>query len=142
MLVLKIIGILILIGMAYLFMLNINDYTRQKYQYDFFNVVNFSLIATGYTLGYLGYRWYSTALEQTGDPLNGQLLMLFGGILVAASFYYNSKRVPMDLTIGLGIAQCVLYLPMAYFVVVAIVIAIGWFAQTKPVYSINDCRKF
>ena len=137
MIVLEILGILILIGMSYLFILKINDYTQQKYQYDFFNVVNFSLIATGYTLGYLGYHWYSTALEQAGDPLNGQLLMVFGGILVVAAFYYNSRRVPMDMTIGLGIVQCILYLPMAYFAVIAIVAAIGWSLETKPVYSVN-----
>jgi len=137
MLVLQIIGILILIGMAYLFILNINDYTQQKYNYDFFNVVNFALIATGYTLGFFGYEWYGAALERGGDPLNGQLLMFFGAALVVGAFYYNSKRVPMGLTIGVGIAQCILYLPMAYFTVIAIVVAIGWFLQTKPVYSIN-----
>jgi len=137
MLILKIIGILILIGMAYLFIRKINDHTQERYQYDFFNIVNFSLITAGYTLGYLGYSWYNTALTQGGDQLNGQLLMCFGMILVAVAFYYNSKKVPMDLTIGLGIAQCILYLPMAYFAVIAIVIAIAWFSQTKPVYSIN-----
>ncbi len=137
MLVLKIIGILILIGVAYLFIRHINASTQEKFGYAFFNVVNFSLIAIGYTLGYFGYSWYSKTLHQGGDTLNGLLLMLFGLLFVGAAFYYNSKRVPLDLAIGLGIIQCILYLPMAYFAVVAIVIAIAWFSQTKPVYSIN-----
>jgi hypothetical protein len=135
--VLKIVGVLILIGVGYLVIRTINISTQQKYGYTFFNVVNFSLISAGYTLGYFGYGWYSKALSQGGDILNGELLMLFGAILVGVAFYYNSQKVPIGLALGLGIVQCILYIPMSYFALLAIAIAIAWFSQTKPVFSIN-----
>ena len=138
MLVLKIIGILIVAFLIYLLIIKVNEYTIQKYRYEFFNMANFLISAVGYGLLYFGYKWYMSALEKNQDILNGQILIGIGVILILTVIYYNIKNTSGPIGLVLSLIQAPIYSALAVFSLVALIAAIAFFSETKPVYNIND----
>lgn len=138
MLVLKIIGALVAIFLVYLFVIWINGYTDKKYKYEFFNLGNYFVSALGYVLIYYGHDWYVSALEKNLDILNGQLIMGFGVMLLAGVVYYNIKNTSLSTGLALSVVQLLLYSVLAVVGFLALIMAIGYFSQTKPVYNVND----
>lgn len=82
MLVLSIIGIILAAFLLYLFIDYVNKYSQEKYSYQFFNWGNYIATAVGYALIYFGQSWYWKAFLNSGDTLNGLLLVLIGILLV------------------------------------------------------------
>lgn len=136
--VLIIIGILVSIYLVYLLVIKVNQYTIKKYDYEFFNMANYLISALAYVLLYFGYKWYMSALEKHGDMLNGQILIVIGVILLIGVIYINIKNTSPTVGISLSIVQAPIYSALAVVSVLAIAMAIAFFAETKPVYSIND----
>ena len=135
--VLTILGILVLAALLYVLVLFINKFTEQKYEYTFFNITNFALVTIGYTFIYFGNSWYKSALSTNADLLNGELIMVFGVMFVLSALIYNVKKTSLFAGIGLTLFQYMIYLPLAYLSFLALLVAIGFAAQTKPVYTIN-----
>jgi len=115
MLVLKIIGILIAAFLVYLLIIKVNEYTIQKYRYQFFNMANFLISAVGYGLLYFGYKWYMNALEKNQDLLNGQILIGIGVILILAVIYYNIKNTSGTTGLAFSLIQAPIYSVLAVF---------------------------
>ncbi|HIQ27733.1 MAG TPA: hypothetical protein EYH42_04460 [Sulfurovum sp.] len=115
MLVLKIIGILIAAFLVYLLIVKVNEYTIQKYRYQFFNMANFLISAVGYGLLYFGYKWYMNALEKNQDLLNGQILIGIGVILILAVIYYNIKNTSGTTGLAFSLIQAPIYSVLAVF---------------------------
>lgn len=135
--VLIFIGTIIAILLVWLFVVYVNKYTENKYNYEFFNMTNYGFIAIGYVLIYFGKGWYTSAMLAQQDLLNGQLLMGFGAMLILGAFYYNIKNTSLVFGIGLTVVQCVIYLPLAILAVIAVVAMFSYFAETKLVYNVN-----
>jgi len=138
MLVLKIIGILIAVFLVYLLIVKVNEYTIEKYRYEFFNMGNFLLSAVGYGLLYFGYKWYMNALEKNQDILNGQILIGIGLILILTVIYYNIKNTSGPTGLIFSLIQAPIYSVLAVFAVIALIAAVAFFSETKPVYNISD----
>jgi len=138
MLVLKIIGILITVFLVYLMIVKVNEYTIQKYRYEFFNMGNFLISAVGYGLLYFGYKWYMSALEKNQDILNGQILIGIGVILILTVIYYNIKNTSGPTGLALSLVQAPIYSVLAVFSLIVLIAAVAFFSETKPVYNIND----
>jgi len=138
MIVLKIIGILIAVFLVYLLIVKVNEYTIQKYRYEFFNMGNFLISAVGYGLLYFGYKWYMSALEKNQDILNGQILIGMGLILIFAVVYYNIKNTSRPTGLVLSLVQAPIYSVLAVFSLVMLIAVVAFFSETKPVYNISD----
>ena len=138
MLVVKIIGFLVAIYLVFLLVVKINDYTRDKYRYDFFNITNFTISAIGYALLYFGYIWYMKALDKHGDVLNGQILIGIGIVLLLGVIYLNVKNTSLSAGVSLSIVQAPIYSVLSIIALFVLLASIAFFSETKPVYNIND----
>jgi vacuolar-type H+-ATPase subunit I/STV1 len=116
----------------------VNEYTIQKYRYEFFNMGNFLISAVGYGLLYFGYKWYMSALEKNQDILNGQILIGIGVILILTVIYYNIKNTSGPTGLALSLVQAPIYSVLAVFSLIVLIAAVAFFSETKPVYNIND----
>jgi len=137
MLILSIIGIIVGIVLIYGFIIEVNRYTEKTYSYEFFNFANYGISAAGYVLIYYGYHWYEKALNTDQDILNGIILVGIGIILIGVVLYFNIKNTSIKLSILFSPIQQVLYAVFALFGLLAIVLMIAYFAQTKPVFNIR-----
>lgn len=138
MLVVKIIGFLVAIYLVFMLVVKINDYTRDKYRYDFFNMTNFTISAIGYGLLYFGYIWYMKALDKHGDVLNGQILIGIGIVLLLGVIYLNVKNTSLSAGVSLSIVQAPIYSVLSIIALFVLLASIAFFSETKPVYNIND----
>ncbi len=138
MLVVKIIGFLVATYLIFMLVVKINDYTRDKYRYDFFNMTNFTISAIGYGLLYFGYIWYMKALDKHGDVLNGQILIGIGIILLLGVIYLNVKNTSLSAGVSLSIVQAPIYSVLSIIALFVLLASIAFFSETKPVYNIND----
>ena len=138
MVVLGIIIAIVLIIVLYLFIQKINSYSLKKYQYEFFNVGNYVASAVGYVLIFYGHSWYESAVKMNGDILNGILLMLIGIVPILAVVLINIKETSTEFALVLSIVQQILYAALAVIGFFALLIAIAFVMQTRPVYNLND----
>ena len=138
MFVLKIIVFLIALFLVYRFIVEVNEYTMKKYSYEFFNWGNYFASAAGYGFIYFGNNWYTDALKNGGDLLNGELLVLIGFILIVSVVTYNVKMTSILIGLTLSIIQLILYIGFAIAGFFILIMAIAFFAQIRPVYSINE----
>lgn len=137
MLVLKIIGfllgILLIIGLVGV----INKYTEKKYAHEFFSFETYGVSAVGYVALYYGYGWYQSALSKNLDILNGQIIMGLAILLILGVVYYNTKKTSLGISFLLSIFQQLLYAALAVVGFWALLVMIGYFMQTKPVFNVN-----
>ncbi|MBN2248806.1 MAG: hypothetical protein JW682_00510 [Campylobacterales bacterium] len=137
MLVLSIIGIIVGLFFVYGIVIYVNEYTLKKYDYEYFDLVTYGISAAGYVLIFYGNSWYQSALVEDKDILNGILVMGIGVALILAVIYKNFKHTPAKLSIFVTPLQQLLYAVFAVFGFLAVIFAIGYFAQTKPVFDIG-----
>ena len=78
------------------------------------------------------------ALDKNGDWLNGALIVAIGTIILIAVIINNFKKNPAKIAIQGSIAQIILYIPIAYVSIFLIMMALAFFSQIRPVYSINS----
>jgi vacuolar-type H+-ATPase subunit I/STV1 len=136
--VLSIIAIIVALILVGLFVEHSNNYSMKVYGYEIFNAVNFTLSVLGYFAIYFGYNWYMDALKDHGDLLNGVLLMGIGTLLLLGTVYMNIKRTSLRYGLIMSIVTEILYAVATPIVFFALLLAVAFFSQTKPVYNIND----
>lgn len=137
MLVLSIIGIIVGIILVYGIVIHVNEYTLKKYDYEYFDLVTYGISAAGYVLIFYGNGWYQSALAADKDILNGILVMGIGVALILVVIYMNFKNTPAKLSILVTPLQQLFYAVFAVFGFLAVIFAIGYVAQTKPVFDIS-----
>ncbi len=137
MFVLLIIGICLVYVLLYLIIKRVNRYTSDRYNYDFFNIVNLSIISISYVLIFIGYKWYEKALKINSDLLNGQVLIGMGIIILFSVLYINIKRTKFIFGFLMSLVQMIFYIPISLIVLLIIFIVASFFANTRPVYKIN-----
>ena len=109
--VLFILGFLAVIIVLYMIVIWINEYSQKYYEYEFFNVGSFIIIAIGYGLVWYGFTWFNEAVSVGGDILNGQILVGIGVMFVSGVFLNNIKNTSFGFGFVTGIFQLVLFLP-------------------------------
>ena len=138
MIVLGIIAAIIIIALLYLLIIKIDEYAYKVYHYEFFNMEHFIAVFTANLFIYFGHSWYQKAIAQSDDILNGTILMGIGTLIVVFVIYKNVKNTSLPLGLSVSIFQIVLYAAGSFLAFFAIIIAVAFFAQTKPVYNINN----
>lgn len=138
MVVLSIIGIIIALIVVALFVQYTNEYSQSKYSYEIFNVGNFVISVVAYFALYFGNGWYQDALRVDGDLLNGILVIAIGVIAFCGVVYINIKNTSLYYGIIMSIVTEILYAIATPIVFFALLMAVAFFAETKPVYNIND----
>jgi len=138
MVVLSIIGIIIGLILIAFFIQYSNAYSTRVYEYEIFNITNFVMSVLGYIAIYFGNEWYTQALKAHEDILNGELLIGIGTLLLYGVLYINIKRTAPFYGFLMSIVGGVLYLAATPLVFFAFLMALAYFSETKPVYTIND----
>ncbi len=138
MVVLSIIGIVIALILVALFIKVSNAHSVKVYGYEIFNAGNFIVSVLGYLAIYFGNRWYSDALKEHGDLLNGELLMGIGGLFLLAVVYLNIKNTSLLYGLVMSFVMEILYAAVTPVVLFVLFMAVAFFAETKPVYNINN----
>ena len=136
--VLKILGVIVALIVLYAIFTEMNDYSYKKYKYEFFSVAHLLQVIIGYWIIYFGSTLYTDALKHSGDILNGELLMGIGVIVVAIVLYKNFKAVPLSVALLFSAFELALCAPLAVAVLFILIVAVGVFAETKPVYVLNN----
>ena len=138
MVVLSIIGIIIALILIALFIQASNAHSVKVYGYEIFNAGNFIISVLGYLAIYFGNGWYSDALKEHGDLLNGELLMGIGGLFLLGVVYLNIKNTSLLYGLVMSFVMEILYAAATPVVLLVLLMAAAFFAETKPVYNIND----
>lgn len=100
MLVLKILGIIALLGSILATLHFFNEHCDKKFSYRFFTETSFWATAGTLALLIIGNWWRINALELGGDALNGIMVMCIGIVIALGLIYFNFKRT--NLAYGLG----------------------------------------
>jgi len=137
MLVIKIIAILLLALIVYALVDKFNSFTYKKFNYQFFELDRFFIIAFSYALLFFGSVWYKDALRDATDPLNGIVLITIGVVILLTIVYKNFKNT--NFTVGLfgSIFQLVVFAIITPVSIFALVIAAAFAMETRPVYRIK-----
>lgn len=135
--VLSIIAVLVAALTLYGFIITINQYTNNKFSFEFFSWGNYAASAIGYASIIYGYNWYEDVLLKGGDLLNGQLLMSIGALLVLSVVYNNIKKSSLLFGIPMSFIQQMLYIPLTIVGFLALFGLFVFASQTRPVYNIN-----
>jgi len=138
MVVLSIIGIIIALILIALFIQASNEHSVKKYGYEIFNAGNFIVSVVGYLAIYFGNEWYGNALKEQGDLLNGELLIGIGVLLLLGVVYLNIKNTSLIYGLVMSVVTEILYAVATPVVLFVLLMAAAFFAETKPVYNIND----
>ncbi len=133
-----ILGIVIMIVIAILIE-KLDTMVSQNYGgYKFFTIGNFITVFVGYVLIYFGHSWFVKAVAKSGDSLNGIVLICIGLFLVLVVVVKNITNTSFILGFTVSIFQLALFAFGSVFAFFALLMAIAFFAETKPVYNIND----
>lgn len=134
--VLLILGVIAAVIVLIMIVGAINNYSERRYNYEFFNWGNYISSAIGYFLLWYRNTWFNEAVVYNGDLLNGQLMMGIGVMFIVGVLYTNIKYTNFFFGLIIGIFQLMIYLPLALFGFIALVMALAWLSDTKPVYRI------
>ncbi|MCX6075627.1 MAG: hypothetical protein NTW78_01925 [Campylobacterales bacterium] len=135
--VLKIIGVLAGLILLAMFVTSMNAYTQKKYKYEIFNWYNLAAAGAGYAFILFGRSWYLESLNINGDILNGIILIVIGVITLGLVVRNNIRKTSLTFELLFSVVQLALYIPAAVVAFYGLLAAAAFFAQTKPVYSIN-----
>jgi len=137
MLILKILAVLAALYLLYQLAIVVNRYTYRRYNYLFINTITMSTSLGGYGASLFGYFWYTKALHNHTDILNGQILMGIGALLLLYTFYRNIMHTDEIVGVLLTVAQQIIYLVIGALGFILLLIMLLAYAEAKPVYRIN-----
>ena len=137
MVVLTIIGIIVALIAAYIAIQFFNSYSMKKYKYEIFNTTTFAMSFVGYVAIFFGYDWYTSAITQHGDLLNGELLIAIGVIFLLSVVYLNITNTSLFYGIVMSIVVEIFYLVATPPLLIFILLGIAYFSETKPVINVN-----
>ena len=78
------------------------------------------------------------ALKEQGDLLNGVLLIAIGGMLLIVVVFLNIKNTSFVYGLVMSLIMEVFYAAATPVMFFALIMVVAFFADTKPVYNIND----
>lgn len=137
MLVLKILGVGLSLLLLYFLLLKINDYTDKKYSHEFFNEIIAGVYIAIYAAIFIGYQWHLSALNDSGDPLNGIVVIAIGVLIFICTLIYNVKKTKFLFGLVFTFIQAILLIPFCALGAIFILIVVGSYLNAKPVYSID-----
>ena len=137
MLVLKIIGVLAVLFLLAMFVSRMNSYTQKKYRYEIFNWYNLTAAGVGYGFMLYGRSWYLEEVTKGGDTLNGMILFAIGMFIIFMVVRNNIKKTSFKFGLYFSVVQLALYIPASAIAFYGLLMAVAFFAQARPVYSIN-----
>lgn len=136
MFILTLIGILLAALAVYLFIEWFNTYSSKEGKYRFFTAEHTMAFVGSYLMIFFGYQLMQK--QWMGDSLNGAIILAIGVIVLILTLINNFKSTHRSLAIKGSIAQLILYIPITVVGLLILAAAVAFFAQTKPVYSINS----
>ena len=137
--VLAIIGGLIVLYLLYLLVEFINQHSQKAYNYTFFDIGTLAIVSISYYFLYFGYQlWQDVLKSESGDPLNGIILMVIGGIILVLFIVSQISKTSIFVGVPITIFQLLLYIPISFFIIIDLLILFAAMAESKPVYVIND----
>lgn len=134
MFMLGLIGMLLVGGAIYYIIEVFNAYTQKEAKYRFFTMEHTAAMVIAYGLLWIGY----SLTKSSNDPLNGIILMIIGAVVLCFVMLNNFKMTPRRIALQGSAMQLVFYIPITMVIIPIVAMAIAFFAQTKPVYSINS----
>ena len=136
--VLTIIAILVIALAIYFIVKSMNNYTYEKFSYQFFDESSMFMISIGYLAVFFGNELYKSALSSTnGDTLNGAIIIGIGIFLLLIQVLINFKSTNFIFGLFGTIIQFVLLVPITVVGLFALFFAMAFFAESRPVYNIN-----
>lgn len=135
--VLGTIAVLVLLLGVYVLLERLDNYANYAYGHKFFTIDNFILIVVAYLFLFFGHSSYVEALKNSGDLLNGVVLVFIGVGILLYKLYDNMKKTNIVLGIFMTLIQFVLYVVMAVVSVFFMIVFAIFLGGTKPVYVIN-----
>ena len=136
--VLTVLGILVAIGIAMFIIKDTNESSYRRFKKSFYTMENFISSVFGYGLVYFGDQSLHAAIANNGDKLNGQLLMAIGSIFLLSVVIIAIKNTSFLFGILNSILMMTIYLIATPFAILAVILAMAYFSDTKPVYTINN----
>ena len=136
MVVLSIVGIIVALIIAYMAIQAFNRHSMKKYKYEIFNSATFILSFLGYVAIFFGYDWYTSAVAEHGDLLNGELLMSIGIIFLLLVLFINIVNTSLFYGLIMRVVVELFYLVATPPLLIFIILGIAYFSETKPVISI------
>ena len=137
--VLAIIGGLIVLYLLYVLVEFINQHSQKVYNYTFFDVGTLAIVSISYYFLYFGYQlWQDVLKSESGDPLNGIILMAIGGIILVLFIVSQISKTSIFVGVPITIFQLLLYIPISFFIIIALFMLFAAIVESKPVYVLND----
>ena len=114
MLVLEILGVCALAIAIFAALKAFHAHCQDKFGYSFLSTGAF--LATACSLAFLlgGHAWRESALKSHGDALNGLVIMIIGGLIVATLVRLNFVRTNAVYGAGGTVLQLSLFATLAY----------------------------
>ena len=143
MIVLTIIVALVFALIIFVAFARYNQELEEKYGLTLFSFSSYFAIGIPFLMLYFGYTLRLDALKAThGDPLNGLILMGIGAVLLLIyllnSYVDLANKSRADDAVLILFLRCIVYIPLSFLGAIALVLAVGFFSQTKPVYDISS----
>jgi len=132
--VLSILGFSVVIFMVYAYVEYINKISIDRYRYEFFTYANLFVTTIAYAAILFGNHFYTQAIAEHGDKLNGQLLIAIGVMMIIFLLYTHIKKTSLGFGIFYGVIQLLIYLPAGFLSFIAGMIFIAWAMDTRPYY--------
>ena len=136
MFILSLIAIAIIAMLIYGFIKWFNKYSYEKEKYRFFTTEHTMAFVASYAIILIGYMAMKN--NWLDDWKNGAVILTIGVIIFILSIRNNFKNTSPSLAIKGSILQMIIYIPVAVAGIFVLLVAIAFFAETKPVYNIND----
>lgn len=114
MLVLKILGIIVLLGSTLAALHFFNEHCEKKFSYRFFTETSFWATSGALALLIMGNWWRVSALESGDDTLNGIVVMCIGIVVALGLIYFNFKRTNLAYGLGGSVLQLSAFSIFAY----------------------------
>lgn len=103
--VLFILGSIAAVLILLLIVNGINDFSEKRFGYQFFNYANLTIISIAYFMIIFGGQWYSEALANNGDLLNGELLVGIGVVILISTLINHIKKTTFWFGTTVGVFQ-------------------------------------
>ena len=84
---------LVAVSAALYFLLHwFNQRCYARFHYHFFTRTSFFISGASLFCVFAGYKWHQDALVSQGDPLNGIVLAMLGGLIAVGLVVYNFRH--------------------------------------------------
>jgi hypothetical protein len=136
MFILQILGFIVAGIALYGFIEYFNAYTQKAGKYRFFTLEHTAAFGAAYVLMFIGTLMIRSNWKD--DPLNGIIVFAIGAVILILTLRNNFQKSDKKLALQGSIAQLVLYVPITIGGVFVLFMLLAFFAQTKPVFTLND----